>query len=380
MVLTAFNTTSTPLYLYANADILFDFSLVKTSCALLCALLSRHKSQQSSVVSSSSSADPLASEPFKYGLFAVGRRTNVNETDISSVNPRDVTSLKVGRQLFESYAEDYFLCSSSHGLELDQSIVAPFETQDGYSKANNTTKSDRLTDSEDPNIWGRSPHHSNSLPQSDSHPPSDSPHQIDSSTISDRNCSDVSTCVKNKHSQSKDRLQQSGYFLWEEIPDFVVGRIAYDNWLVAQAVKWNITWSIDVTNTVLAIHQTGPHGIRSGLEDPDHLRTIYLNHDLIDVDYFFGAGRTNCLPWLTFVGLDRCIAFVEREHIHEECIKPKNYSNVALRKKIAKYRAAMFPKEGRKTITTKTYLKKEMKKMKRRKFWALANNRGRHII
>jgi len=38
MFLRSIKLASTPLYLYANADILFDFGLIKTSLALLCAL------------------------------------------------------------------------------------------------------------------------------------------------------------------------------------------------------------------------------------------------------------------------------------------------------------------------------------------------------
>jgi len=50
---------------------------------------------------------------------------------------------------------------------------------------------------------------------------------------------------------------------WKEIPDFVVGRNGYDNWLVAKALDWNITL-IDASRTVLALHQSGIDGYMSG--------------------------------------------------------------------------------------------------------------------
>ncbi|KAK2152017.1 hypothetical protein LSH36_342g05004 [Paralvinella palmiformis] len=49
----------------------------------------------------------------------------------------------------------------------------------------------------------------------------------------------------------------------DQIPDFLVGRVGYDNWLVAKARDWNIT-PIDASKAVLALHQCGADGYRSG--------------------------------------------------------------------------------------------------------------------
>ena len=48
-------------------------------------------------------------------------------------------------------------------------------------------------------------------------------------------------------------------FLWTEVPEVVIGRRAYDNWLVynSRKVKHNV---IDATNTILAVHQTTQAG------------------------------------------------------------------------------------------------------------------------
>ena len=48
------------------------------------------------------------------------------------------------------------------------------------------------------------------------------------------------------------------------VPDFVVGRLAYDNWLVDQAVHDSAVDVIDGTATVLAMHLSGKDGNMAG--------------------------------------------------------------------------------------------------------------------
>ena len=50
---------------------------------------------------------------------------------------------------------------------------------------------------------------------------------------------------------------------WATIPDFVVGRVGYDNWLVATALAKGIP-VVDVTETVTALHQSGRDGDHAG--------------------------------------------------------------------------------------------------------------------
>ena len=52
-------------------------------------------------------------------------------------------------------------------------------------------------------------------------------------------------------------------FPWSNIPDFVVGRIAYDNWIVVTALMKQIPL-VDATNTITALHQTDARGDREG--------------------------------------------------------------------------------------------------------------------
>ena len=51
-----------------------------------------------------------------------------------------------------------------------------------------------------------------------------------------------------------------GTFEWSKVPDFVIGRHAYDNWLVDHSVHHADIDVIDVTRTVHAVHQTGKDG------------------------------------------------------------------------------------------------------------------------
>ena len=57
-------------------------------------------------------------------------------------------------------------------------------------------------------------------------------------------------------------------FPWHMIKDVVIGRPAYDNYLVGQALIGNVS-VVDATKTVLAVHQTGKDGIHAGARNKD---------------------------------------------------------------------------------------------------------------
>ena len=77
---------------------------------------------------------------------------------------------------------------------------------------------------------------------------------------------------------------------WNKIPDFVVGRPGYDNWLVTMAQKWNIQL-VDLSNTVMALHQTGQDGIGAGFKIAPKQRG--LNYQLAK-RFKYAAGKTTC--------------------------------------------------------------------------------------
>jgi len=86
---------------------------------------------------------------------------------------------------------------------------------------------------------------------------------------------------------------------------------------------WNVTLAVDVTNTVLAVHQTGAYGIRSGFTDPAHQSTLYVNYEMAGEGYNYTRGYTTCLPWVSEVSSsDKSqFVFVRREDIDEMCLQ-----------------------------------------------------------
>ena len=48
------------------------------------------------------------------------------------------------------------------------------------------------------------------------------------------------------------------------MPAFVVGRVAYDNWLTQNSLTDASVDMIDATNTILALHLTAGDGTRAG--------------------------------------------------------------------------------------------------------------------
>ena len=66
---------------------------------------------------------------------------------------------------------------------------------------------------------------------------------------------------------------------WDkEVPEFVVGRIGYDNWLVDYAYHHPATRLVDTTRTIPMIHQTGKRGNSEG-HSSDQANKMH-NHDL----------------------------------------------------------------------------------------------------
>jgi len=308
MFLTAFNTTSTPLYLYANADILFDFSIVKTSRALLCALLARQQ-QRSPPTNAATSASndnggtPPAAE-FNDDIFAVGQRTNVPLKEINPllVRPSDVAALTIGKKLFVDIAQDYFLCSSGRGWNANNFEVITNVKTSFFNTA--TTQSELVN-------------RTNSPP----------------------NCSYGIECYSALGYSSRGNTNETkGYFPWDEVPDFVIGRPGYDNWLVAQAVLWSVPWTIDLTNTVHAVHQTGRFGVKSGRDSPAHYKTLYVNYEMTAQDYYFEGGSTGCVRWFSVFGLNKLIVFLQRPTIHPNCVKAKVLTSKSLKHRLIRRR------------------------------------------
>jgi len=98
---------------------------------------------------------------------------------------------------------------------------------------------------------------------------------------------------------------------WHKVPDLVIGRPAYDNFLVATATRYNVS-VVDATNTVVALHQTDAEGIGSGhrRHDSDYNRRIIRRYTA----GLQGCIRTNCAKYKTLRLTGRSIVVVTRFH------------------------------------------------------------------
>ena len=81
---------------------------------------------------------------------------------------------------------------------------------------------------------------------------------------------------------------------WKKTPDFVVGRVRFDSWLMAHAIA-NKLIAIDATNTLLALHQTGMEGKRESGKKDTPFRNI--NIEMVVGTLMFSS--TRCTPYDT---------------------------------------------------------------------------------
>ena len=82
---------------------------------------------------------------------------------------------------------------------------------------------------------------------------------------------------------------------WSTIPDFVVGRIAYDSWLVVTALKRGIPL-VDASGTITALHQTDSRWDREGSKAVVEGR---LNVYLAGINFPYHAAHTTCAHFST---------------------------------------------------------------------------------
>ena len=82
-------------------------------------------------------------------------------------------------------------------------------------------------------------------------------------------------------------------FPWSRIRDVVVGRPAYDNYIVAVGIENNVT-TVDATRTLIAVHQTDSEGNKAGHMNNETL----LNNEVIGT-FKYWKGRTNFCKYFT---------------------------------------------------------------------------------
>ncbi|KAK7488942.1 hypothetical protein BaRGS_00019899, partial [Batillaria attramentaria] len=104
-------------------------------------------------------------------------------------------------------------------------------------------------------------------------------------------------------------------FPWNCIPDLVIGRVVYDNWLVGHAILEGQVVVVEATETLLAVHQLGKEGRKEGSRRPnndynrDLVRRIHVTNQALSV---------TCAPWKTLNGPDGRIN-MKKVKMHKGC-------------------------------------------------------------
>ncbi len=98
-----------------------------------------------------------------------------------------------------------------------------------------------------------------------------------------------------KFAQDYFLFGNGGKFHWDRVPDFVVGRLGYDNWLVVMAQRWNIIL-IDGTETLHNLHQVGKDGISSS-RVLNKGKNKLLNYEAAGFKFSYRGGTTACASW-----------------------------------------------------------------------------------
>jgi hypothetical protein len=81
---------------------------------------------------------------------------------------------------------------------------------------------------------------------------------------------------------------------WHLIPPLVVGRVGYDNWLLANALyQWPVP---DASCAVLAVHQTDHEGNKAALNRETVDSKYDYNKQLIGA-FNYKHGSTDCIAW-----------------------------------------------------------------------------------
>ena len=120
----------------------------------------------------------------------------------------------------------------------------------------------------------------------------------------------------NSNAQDYFLTTRDGY-PWTTIPDFVVGRVGYDNWLVVTALTKKIP-VVDATGTVTALHQTGSDGNSAGWRTKSEK---FINYGLAK-NFDYSLGHVTCGHFVT-QHKDGKIIITERKSNGKTCNKRK---------------------------------------------------------
>jgi len=127
-------------------------------------------------------------------------------------------------------------------------------------------------------------------------------------------------------------------FPWEQLPDVVIARRGYDNYLVMLAIRENVS-VVDITNTLIAVHQTDSEAQAFGR----HHTLKEYNMNVLG-KFFWRYGWTSSSQFMTKTVLDRSRNADSIIIVRREATKPKTRArrnDTALRfiRKYPKYRS-----------------------------------------
>ncbi|KAL3873608.1 hypothetical protein ACJMK2_036704 [Sinanodonta woodiana] len=127
------------------------------------------------------------------------------------------------------------------------------------------------------------------------------------------------------HADALDFFITNTVFPWQDFLPLAIGRRGYDNWVVSVARYHNST-VIDVTDSVLALHQTlRERGNFEGLNKPFN----NYNLDMIasqDISIRYGLwGQTHCAEWQTWYDMCGRVTLTRRKNIKSDCFLKKTF-------------------------------------------------------
>ena len=117
---------------------------------------------------------------------------------------------------------------------------------------------------------------------------------------------------------AEDYFITNGAFPWKDIVDVVVGRVAYDNYLVGHVIcnmKYDV---IDLSGSVLAVHQTTTIGNGEGWKHPltQYNNALFKKKGIVPN---FDTGFVICAPEMTFENFCGKIQLVRRTSFWDKC-------------------------------------------------------------
>lgn len=121
---------------------------------------------------------------------------------------------------------------------------------------------------------------------------------------------------------AEDFFITNAAFPWPKIVDVVVGRLAYDNWIVGHVICNMKIDVIEVTETVTSVHQTSKAG---GNYEGFKSKHAHYNNALFKAKGIhpkFESGFTICAPEYTFVNLCGEVQILKRTNFWHECACP----------------------------------------------------------